>query len=201
MRPACSLVWIWLMPGNTYSTGSSTVVDVLAGRVDLEQRGVQRGGLAGAGRAGADAPCRTGRGPSSSSARRSPRGKPSWPRPIIERLLSRIRMTIFSPNTVATRRTRTSSSLAVDDRSRTGRPADGASRRCSSPLMILRRLIERGVDADRQLERLDEVTVDAEPDAQPVVERLDVDVRAAVAHGLADDPVDELRRPGPGRRG
>lgn len=26
VRPAWSLVWIWLMPGNTYSTGSSTVV-------------------------------------------------------------------------------------------------------------------------------------------------------------------------------
>ena len=29
MRPACSLVWIWLMPGNTYSTGSSTVVTLV----------------------------------------------------------------------------------------------------------------------------------------------------------------------------
>ena len=29
VRPAWSLVWIWLMPGNTYSTGSSTVVTFL----------------------------------------------------------------------------------------------------------------------------------------------------------------------------
>ena len=60
------------------------------------------------------------------------------------------------------------------------------------PLMIFRRLVERGVDADRQAERLDEVTVDAEPDAQLLVERLDVDVARAVAHGLADDAVHEL---------
>ena len=35
---------------------------------------------------------------------------------------------------------------------------------------------------DRQAERLDQVAVDAEPDAQLLVERLDVDVAGAVAH-------------------
>ncbi len=44
----------------------------------------------------------------------------------------------------------------------------------------------------RQRERFDQVTVDTEPDTQPVVERLDVDVRAAVTKGLADDLADEL---------
>ena len=44
----------------------------------------------------------------------------------------------------------------------------------------------------RQAERLDEVTVDAESDAQTVVERLDVDVRRPVAQRLADDLRDEL---------
>ena len=45
---------------------------------------------------------------------------------------------------------------------------------------------------ERQAERFDEVTVDAEPDAQAVVERFDVDVGAAVAQRLTDDPVDQL---------
>ncbi len=36
------------------------------------------------------------------------------------------------------------------------------------------------------------MTVDAEADAQPVVERFDVDVRAAVAQRLADDLADQL---------
>ena len=44
----------------------------------------------------------------------------------------------------------------------------------------------------RERERLDEVAVDAEPDAQPIVEWLDVDVGAAVAQRLADDLADEL---------
>ena len=81
---------------------------------------------------------------------------PSSSRPIIERLLSSSRMTTFSPNTVATLATRTSSVLAVDRRSRTGRPAGARFSTMFMPLMILRRLIERGVGAHRQLERLDE---------------------------------------------
>ena len=44
----------------------------------------------------------------------------------------------------------------------------------------------------REAERLDEVAVDAEPDAQAVVERFDVDVRAAVAQRLADDAAHQL---------
>ena len=100
-------------------------------------------------------------------------------------------MTIFSPNTVATVAMRTSS----------GRPSTvvenwpSCGRRFSTmfmPLMILRRLIERVVHGHRQLDRLDELTVDAEPDAQLVVERLDVDVAGAVAHRLADDAAHEL---------
>jgi hypothetical protein len=48
------------------------------------------------------------------------------------------------------------------------------------------------VGRQRQRERLDEVAVDAEPDAETIVERLDVDVGAAVAQRLADDLADEL---------
>jgi hypothetical protein len=48
------------------------------------------------------------------------------------------------------------------------------------------------VGRQRQRERLDEVAVDTEPDPEPVVERFDVDVRAAVAECLADDLGDEL---------
>ncbi len=60
------------------------------------------------------------------------------------------------------------------------------------PLMILRRLVNAGCALERKAERLDEVTVDAEPDAQLLVERLDVDVGRTVAHRLADDAADEL---------
>ena len=44
----------------------------------------------------------------------------------------------------------------------------------------------------REAERLDEVTVDAEPDAHVAVERLDVDVGGAVAQRLTDDARHEL---------
>ena len=60
------------------------------------------------------------------------------------------------------------------------------------PLMIFKRLLSAGMHADRQAERLDQVTVDAEADAQPLVERLDVDVGRAVAQRLADDAADQL---------
>ena len=58
--------------------------------------------------------------------------------------------------------------------------------------MILRRLVKRRVGAERQAERLDQVAVDAEPDAHLLVERFDVDVGRAVAHRLADDAADQL---------
>ena len=32
VRPACSLIWIWLIDGNTYSTGSSMVMTFARGR-------------------------------------------------------------------------------------------------------------------------------------------------------------------------
>ena len=58
--------------------------------------------------------------------------------------------------------------------------------------MIFKRLISALWRRQRQRERLDEVAVDAEADAQPIVERLDVDVGAAVTQRLADDLADEL---------
>ena len=52
VRPICGLVWIWLMPRSWYSIGSSTVTTLRVDRVQAEQPGVERGGLARAGRAG-----------------------------------------------------------------------------------------------------------------------------------------------------
>ena len=52
VSPACSFVWIWLMLGKTYSTGSSIVMTLRVCR-DLGQGGVERGRLAASGRSGA----------------------------------------------------------------------------------------------------------------------------------------------------
>ncbi len=35
VMPACSLIWIWLIVGKTYSTGSSIVMTLHVGPVDL----------------------------------------------------------------------------------------------------------------------------------------------------------------------
>ena len=52
VRPAFGLICTWLMPASRYSTGSSTVMTLISGSVDLAQDAVQRGRLARAGRAG-----------------------------------------------------------------------------------------------------------------------------------------------------
>ncbi len=52
--PACSLIWIWLIDGKMYSTGSSIVMMLRSGLLISPSDRVQRGGLAAAGRAGAD---------------------------------------------------------------------------------------------------------------------------------------------------
>ena len=33
VSPACSLIWIWLTRGKTYSTGSSIVITLMSGRL------------------------------------------------------------------------------------------------------------------------------------------------------------------------
>ena len=53
VRPACSLVWIWLIDGKMYSTGSSMVMTLRVGSLTSAQGGVQRRRLAAARRSGA----------------------------------------------------------------------------------------------------------------------------------------------------
>ena len=52
VKPAFSLTWNWLTPVRSYSTGSSTVQMLTSSAIHLLQRGVERGALAAAGRAG-----------------------------------------------------------------------------------------------------------------------------------------------------
>ena len=52
VSPIFGCTWIWLMPSSWYSTGSSVVMIFVSSSADFQQRAVERGGLAGAGRAG-----------------------------------------------------------------------------------------------------------------------------------------------------
>ncbi len=52
VSPFFSLIGIWVMPFSWYSTGILDGDDLVLDGLDLGQRGVERGGLAGAGRAG-----------------------------------------------------------------------------------------------------------------------------------------------------
>ena len=107
VRPALVLVCTWLMPGNTYSTGSSTVVTFLP--VELISSRVAYSVVvlpAPVGPAQMTMP--NGAWTSLEYVLYVSAGIPSWPRLTIDFDLSSRRMTIFSPNTVATDDTRTS---------------------------------------------------------------------------------------------
>ena len=58
--------------------------------------------------------------------------------------------------------------------------------------MILMRLISPIAHGARELQDVLERTVDAEPDVDHVLRRLDVHVGGPVAHGLGEDAVDDL---------
>ncbi len=100
-------------------------------------------------------------------------------------------MTIFSPHTVGRVATRRSIflPLAVTD----SRPSCGMRRSAMlMSAMILRRLVTPEVIDLRRAHDLVQHAVDAEPDPQVPLGRLDVDVGGAVLDRLGDEQVDEL---------
>ena len=52
VRSMCGLTWVWPTPSTAYSTGSSTVMMLRLRSLSRAERGIERGGLARAGRAG-----------------------------------------------------------------------------------------------------------------------------------------------------
>ena len=164
--------------------------DVEGRVVDLAQGGVEGGGLAAARRAGAQHHAEggpddlgvLGRGcrPASRSSRRR-----------TERVLSRIRMTHFSPQMVAVVATRTSISLpstVVRELAVLGAaPLDDVHARHD-----LDATDQAQAHGGREDQDLFQGAVDAEPHPDDVFGRFDVDVGGAVAHGLGQDAVDHL---------
>ena len=118
-------------------------------------------------------------------------GMPRSLRRRTERVLSRIRMTQFSPMMVATVATRTSTSLP--SMLMVSWPSWGRRRSTMFMFaMILMRLTSPGPIAAGKLKDLFQRAVDAEANADDVVGGLDVHVRGAVAHRLGQDAVDDL---------
>ena len=101
VSPACSLVWIWLMEGKDVLDRVLDRHDV-AGRVaHLGQGGIERGGLSAAGRAGAQHHAEGGPDDLGVTWRGCRSGMPRSSSRKTDRVLSRIRMTHFSPQMVA----------------------------------------------------------------------------------------------------
>ena len=191
VRPALALVCTWLMPGEAVLDRVLDRDDVDLGPADDVQRRVERGRLAGAGRAGdQDHPVGLGEA-RASSARSCPSEKPRSVRSRRAVELSRMRMTTFSPHTVGRVATRRSILLAV-----------GVDREAA----VLRDAPLGDVDVGHDLEPADDAgldrlgrahdlvqhAVDAEAHPQVVLGRLEVDVRRAVLDRLRDQQVDVL---------
>ena len=118
-------------------------------------------------------------------------GMPSSLRWRTERVLSRIRMTHFSPQIVATVATRTSTSLP----SISVRNCPSWGRRRSTmfmPAMILMRLISPTPMEDGRVKHLFQRAVDPVANPESHFGRLDVDVGRPVSHGLGQDAPDDL---------
>ena len=188
--PACSLVWIWLMEGKTYSTGSSMVITLRVGIVDLAEGGVERRGLAAAGRPGAQHHAERG----AHDLREclvGVRRHAELVKLSTERLLSRIRRTHFSPHTVAMVETRTSMSLPSTS-------VRELTVLCLAPLddvharHDLDPADQAAAHGRREHEDFVQGAVDAEPHAHHVLGRLEVDVRSPVPHGLGENSGDDL---------
>ena len=191
VRPAFGWICTWLMPGSRYSTGSSTVMMLRSGLlsmlsvaysvVDLPEPvgPVTRIVPYGLRYDASNRACGLGQEARAPRARRT-----AW-------LLSRMRMTTFSPYTVgrvATRR----SMLRPPTFMRDAAVLRDAALGDVDVGHDLEAADHAGLDAARRAHHLVQHAVDAEPDAQVVLGRLDVDVGRAVADGLGDEQVDEL---------
>ena len=101
-------------------------------------------------------------------------------------------MTIFSPHTVATLATRTSTSLPSIDRRELAVLWASPLLHDVHPAHDLEAARQCCVHAHWKGERDHEMAVDAEPNTDVFVLWLDVDVAGTVAHGLADNAAHEL---------
>src|SRR3954462_4675221 len=107
-------------------------------------------------------------------------------------LLSRSRMTTFSPKSVGHTETRKSISRPLPNFSLI-LPSCGRRRSAmSSSALILRRLVKAAFSFMRGLHRLEEHAVHAVADAEVLLVRLDVDVGGALLDGVGEDQVHEL---------
>ena len=160
--------------------------DLAVWAVQVVERRVQGGGLSRTGRPGhQDDPVGPlDRAAGSSGSR--PRESPSCRKPTLMLSLSRIRMTTDWPWLVGSTLTRRSSSLSPTVT--LIRPSWGRRR---SAMSILARILMRGQDRAQQpaggAVALDQHAVDPVADADPILERLDVDVRGPQLHGLGND--------------
>ena len=166
LMPACSLVWIWLMEGNTYSTGSSMVMMLRLGSSISVSEAYRVVVL----------PLPVGPAHSTiPNGARMSRVNTSWvsvgmPRSSMrntDRLLSRTRRTQLSPQIVATVDTR----MSISRPSTTMVICPSWGRRRSTMFMlamIFRRLTSAGAIDGGRFDGVVQGSVDAEPDAQIV---------------------------------
>ena len=164
---------------------------VLSGVLTVVEPGVERGGLARAGRAGDQdrAVGRRAARPRSARGRARPCRARRGPSPPCS--LSRMRMTTDSPRTtgrVATRRSTWRPSTVSPMRPSCGTRCSAMSRSA----MIFTRETRPAHQLARHGRGVEDHAVDAVAHAHVDRARLEVDVGGAAAHGVGDDRVDEL---------
>ena len=187
---ACSLIWIWLIDGNTYSTGSSMVM-MLRSELLISLSAAYSVVVLPLPVGPAQMTMPNGERISCENRARVSAGMPSRGSWSSERLLSRSRSTAFSPQMVAVVATRTSRERSSTVASNWPSWERRRSTMFMSARILMRLTIDCAIDAGRF------TTSCSAPSTRKrmrscVVLRLDVDVGRVLAHGLGEDALERL---------